>query len=83
MEMPEAIVDLSALTDPQFLAFFFDRPVVGDAKEYYLFRSGNRRFCRSESINCRNSRPGNVPELVASWLHSSAAVPHSGSVGVS
>ena len=32
--------DLSALSYPQFLAFFFDRPVVGDEEEYEPFRVG-------------------------------------------
>jgi len=39
--------DLSALTYPQFLAFFFDRPIVGDDNEYVLFRSGIDRFVAS------------------------------------
>jgi hypothetical protein len=29
--------DLSALSYSQFLAFFFDRPVVGDEEQYDLF----------------------------------------------
>jgi hypothetical protein len=40
--------DLSALTYPQFLAFFFDRPVVGDDKCYDLFRSGIDSFEASD-----------------------------------
>jgi hypothetical protein len=39
--------DLSALTRPQFLAFFFDRPVVGDKNEGDLFRSGMDSFVAS------------------------------------
>jgi hypothetical protein len=40
--------DLSALTYPEFLAFFFDRPIVGDDKEYDLFRSGIEYFIASK-----------------------------------
>jgi hypothetical protein len=32
--------DLSALSYPQFLDFFFDRPIVGDKEQYDLFRGG-------------------------------------------
>lgn len=39
--------DLSALSYPQFLAFFFDRPVVGDKEQYELFRSGIDCFIAS------------------------------------
>jgi hypothetical protein len=39
--------DLSALTHPQFLAFFFDRPIVGDKDSWDLFRSGIDRFVAS------------------------------------
>ena len=39
--------DLSALSYPQFLDFFFDRPVVGDAKEYDLFGGGIDEFVAS------------------------------------
>jgi hypothetical protein len=40
--------DLSALSYPQFLAFFFDRPIVVDGKEQYdLFRSGIDYFIAS------------------------------------
>ena len=39
--------DLSALSYPQFLAFFFDRPVVGDEEKYELFRSGIDFFVAS------------------------------------
>ena len=39
--------DLSALTYPEFLAFFFDRPVVGDKERYDLFRSGIDYFVAS------------------------------------
>jgi hypothetical protein len=42
--------DLSALTYPQFLAFFFDRPIVGDENEYDLFRSGIDRFVASNPV---------------------------------
>ena len=48
--------DLSALTYPQFLAFFFERPVVDDAEEYALFRSGIDSFVASN------------PSVVASHL---------------
>ncbi len=41
--------DLSALSYPQFLAFFFDRPVVGDKEQYELFRWRDRLLCRIES----------------------------------
>lgn len=43
--------DLSALTYPEFLAFFFDRPVVGDDEEYELFRSGIDRFIAKTPAN--------------------------------
>jgi hypothetical protein len=39
--------DLSALSYPQFLAFFFDRPIVGDKDEYELFRGGIDYFIAS------------------------------------
>jgi hypothetical protein len=39
--------DLSALTYPRFLAFFFDRPIVGDKEQYDLFRSGIDYFIAS------------------------------------
>ncbi len=39
--------DLSALSYPQFLDFFFDRPIVGNDKEYDLFRSGIDGFIAS------------------------------------
>jgi hypothetical protein len=39
--------DLAALTYQQFLEFFFDRPVVGDEKEYELFRGGIDYFVAS------------------------------------
>lgn len=39
--------DLSALSYPQFLAFFFDRPVVDDKEQYELFRSGIDDFVAS------------------------------------
>jgi hypothetical protein len=39
--------DLSALSYPQFLDFFFDRPIVGDDKEYDLFRGGIDYFIAS------------------------------------
>lgn len=39
--------DLSALSYPQFLAFFFDRPIVGDKEEYQLFRAGIDCFIAS------------------------------------
>jgi hypothetical protein len=32
--------DLSALSYPQFLAFFFNRPIVGEKEQYDLFRAG-------------------------------------------
>jgi hypothetical protein len=47
MNEPWEEFDLSALTYPQFLAFFFDRPVVGDEKSYGLFRSGIDGFMAS------------------------------------
>src|SRR5580698_6715421 len=39
--------DLSALSYPQFLDFFFDRPIVGDHKTYDLFRGGIDYFIAS------------------------------------
>jgi hypothetical protein len=39
--------DLSALSYPEFLAFFFDRPVVGDEEQYDLFRAGIDYFVAS------------------------------------
>ncbi len=39
--------DLSALSYPQFLAFFFDRPIVADKEQYDLFRSGIDYFIAS------------------------------------
>jgi hypothetical protein len=48
MNVPWEEFDLSALTYPQFLAFFFDRPVVDDADQYDLFRSGIDRFAASD-----------------------------------
>ena len=50
--------DLSALSHPEFLAFFFDRPVVGDKNEYELFRSGIDYFVASN------------PAIVVAHLHS-------------
>jgi hypothetical protein len=41
-------IDLSGFTYPQFLAFFFDRPVVGDENEYHLFRTEMHRFVASD-----------------------------------
>ena len=35
----EVEMDLSGLTYPEFLAFFFDRPIVSEENEYGLFRS--------------------------------------------
>jgi hypothetical protein len=49
--------DLSALSYPEFLAFFFERPVVGDDKSYGLFRSGRGLFVASD------------PAIVVSHLH--------------
>ena len=49
--------DLSALTYRQFLAFFFDRPVVGDKDQYDLFRSGVDYFVASD------------PAIVVAHLH--------------
>jgi hypothetical protein len=40
--------DLSALTYPQFLDFFFDRPFVSDNEQYDLFRGGIDRFTASK-----------------------------------
>ena len=37
-------IDLSGLTHQEFLAFFFDRPVVGKEHEYDLFRSEMHSF---------------------------------------
>ncbi len=48
MDTPWKEFDLSALTYPQFLAFFLDRPVVGDKNEDDLFRSGIDRFVASD-----------------------------------
>jgi hypothetical protein len=39
--------DLSALSYPQFLDFFFDRPIVSEEKRYYLFRGGIDSFVSS------------------------------------
>jgi hypothetical protein len=39
--------DVSALSFSEFLAFFFDRPVVGDKEKYDLFRSGIDGFVAS------------------------------------
>jgi hypothetical protein len=39
--------DLSALSYPQFLAFFFDRPIASDKEQYDLFRSGIDYFIAS------------------------------------
>jgi hypothetical protein len=39
--------DLSALSYPQFLDFFFDRPIVGDHKTHDLFRGGIDYFIAS------------------------------------
>jgi hypothetical protein len=39
--------DLSALTYPEFLAFFFERPVVANPEQYELFRSGIDGFVAS------------------------------------
>src|SRR6202451_2609654 len=49
--------DLSALSYPQFLAFFFDRPVVGDKDKYELFRGGIDYFIASN------------PAIVVDHLH--------------
>jgi hypothetical protein len=49
--------DLSALSYPQFLAFFFDRPVVGDKEEYGLFRGDIDYFVASN------------PAIVVDHLH--------------
>ncbi len=49
--------DLSALTYPQFLAFFFDRPVVADNEQYDLFRGGTDHFVAS------------TPAIVVDHLH--------------
>jgi hypothetical protein len=48
MNVPWVEFDLSALTYPQFLAFFFDRPTVGDDGAYDLFRSGVDGFVASD-----------------------------------
>lgn len=40
--------DLGGLTYPQFLAFFFDRPVVADKERYNLFHSGIDYFVASQ-----------------------------------
>lgn len=39
--------DLSTLSYPEFLAFFFDRPTVGDKESYDLFRAGIDDFIAS------------------------------------
>lgn len=39
--------DLSALSYPQFLDFFFDRPIVGNKEQYDLFRGGFDGFIAS------------------------------------
>lgn len=39
--------DLSAISYPQFLDFFFDRPIVNDEKTYNLFRGGIDSFVAS------------------------------------
>jgi len=41
-------IDLSGFTYPQFLLFFFDRPVVGHENEYYLLRTEMHRFVASD-----------------------------------
>ena len=41
-------IDLSGLAYPQFLAFFFDRPVVGQENEYDLFRTEMHSFGASD-----------------------------------
>jgi hypothetical protein len=43
-------IDLSALTYAEFLAFFFDRPVVGQENEYDLFRTEMHRYGASDPI---------------------------------
>lgn len=48
MNVPCETFDLSVLTYPQFLKFFFDRPVVGDEKEYDLFHSGIDSFVATD-----------------------------------
>lgn len=50
--------DLSALSYSQFLAFFFDRPIVSDNESYDLFRSGVDYFVASD------------PAVVVAYLHS-------------
>jgi len=40
----EEIIDLSAFTYPEFLTFFFERPVLEDSAAYNLFQPGGRRF---------------------------------------
>lgn len=49
--------DLSALSYPQFLAFFFERPVVSDGERYDRFRSGIDYFIAS------------TPAIVVDHLH--------------
>jgi hypothetical protein len=49
--------DLSALTYAEFLAFFFDRPVVTDRNQYDLFRDGIDYFVASN------------PTIVVDHLH--------------
>jgi hypothetical protein len=39
--------DLSALSYPQFLDFFFDRPIVGNEEQYDVFRAGFDGFIAS------------------------------------
>jgi hypothetical protein len=49
--------DLSALSYPEFLTFFFDRPVVITTERYELFRSGIDDFVASH------------PAIVVAHLH--------------
>lgn len=48
MNVPWEEFDLSALTYPQFLAFFFDRTIIGRDDKFELFRSGIDSFVASE-----------------------------------
>lgn len=68
-ELPGEEFDLSALTYPQFVEFFFARPVVGENERYDLFRSGIDSFVPSHPaivvdhlrrICCELSEPTNA-----------------------
>ncbi len=55
--------DLGALTYPQFLAFFFDRPVVPFDESFNLFRGGINVVVCSDPAVVVSPSPDHVPEL--------------------